>query len=370
MAEDLPGELDRVRRTWDALGRGDALSAIYGWPERRDWRVDEFLATGEREIDDFLARAEALGLPARREAALDFGCGVGRLTQALAARFDLAVGVDVAPSMIEAAERLNSFGERCRYVLNEQPSLPFDGGAFDLVYSNLVLQHMPTALGRAFVAELARVLRGGGLLAFQVPHDRVTLPRLSRRAVLAEVCADAEALELRPGGTYPLRVRVRNASSEPWSGADGHRALALGNHWVGADGALVGRDDGRTPLGRDVAPGEEVELELDVTAPAEPGEYVIELDVVQEQVGWFAERRKLSRRRSRPGRVRARVAAGAPPPPPTREETEPRMEMHALPREEVVALLEAAGARVLDVQRDSYAGPAWISLRYLATRDA
>lgn len=50
---------------------------------------------------------------------LDFGCGVGRLTQPLADHFNWFYGVDIVPSMIELANKYNPHGERCKYILNE-----------------------------------------------------------------------------------------------------------------------------------------------------------------------------------------------------------------------------------------------------------
>ena len=49
----------------------------------------------------------ARGLPRARALALDFGCGAGRLSRALAAHFEHVVGVDVSASMIETARALN-----------------------------------------------------------------------------------------------------------------------------------------------------------------------------------------------------------------------------------------------------------------------
>jgi len=51
------------------------------------------------------AYIESLGVEPSGGRALDFGCGLGRLTQPLAERFDEAVGVDIAASMIEGARR-------------------------------------------------------------------------------------------------------------------------------------------------------------------------------------------------------------------------------------------------------------------------
>ena len=184
-----------LQATWDALGSDDPLGVILGYPERRnDWDADEFFRTGEAEIDATLARADPFGLPERRARALDFGCGVGRLTQAMCRHFERADGVDIAPSMIAAAEQLNRHGQSCHYRLNESDSLAFlDSGSFDFVYSALVLQHMAPDLARSYLAELVRVLRPGGLLVFQVPSGRISASTASRGSF---------ACGIRPLGTW------------------------------------------------------------------------------------------------------------------------------------------------------------------------
>ena len=81
--------------------------------------------------------------PQEHRRALDFGCGVGRLTQALADYVDHAVGVDIAPSMIELARRHNTHGSRCEYIVNDTDHLSrFADQIFDVVYTGRVLQHI------------------------------------------------------------------------------------------------------------------------------------------------------------------------------------------------------------------------------------
>jgi hypothetical protein len=90
-----------------------------------------------------------------------------------------------------------------------------------------------------------------------------------------------------------LRVEVNNLSnvSRPALGAtDGSYQINLGNHWLDRQGRTVVRDDVRVALPRDLGPHEEVELLLTVTAPKEPGGYLLELDMVQERVAWFKQR--------------------------------------------------------------------------------
>ncbi|NIN67301.1 MAG: methyltransferase domain-containing protein, partial [Anaerolineae bacterium] len=82
------------------------------WPEKRGgrWSAEQFFETGRTDVHNMLLRLQSLGNRLNYGVALDFGCGVGRLTQALADEgFREVQGVDIAPSMIEAAEKLNRY---------------------------------------------------------------------------------------------------------------------------------------------------------------------------------------------------------------------------------------------------------------------
>jgi uncharacterized membrane protein len=46
----------------------------------------------------------------------------------------------------------------------------------------------------------------------------------------------------------------------------------------------------RSGLPRDLRPGEEAEIPLAITAPSAPGDYTLQIDLVQEMVSWFAEK--------------------------------------------------------------------------------
>jgi SAM-dependent methyltransferase len=156
---------------WDALGRANAFGAVL---TREDgalgsWESAEFFATGVADAERFVADLTALVPTVSRARVLDFGCGVGRVTRALAGYFDEAVGVDVAASMIDRACALDTDG-RCSFVLNDARDLQcFESGAFTVVYSRLVLQHIRPRLVRRYIPELIRVLAPGGVLTFQLP---------------------------------------------------------------------------------------------------------------------------------------------------------------------------------------------------------
>ena len=150
----------------------DPLWAVLTHPDKKKggWDPQEFFLTGVSEIDSVLRYLDSIHPLVNRECALDFGCGVGRITQALAPHFGRVIGLDVAPSMIERARAYNRHGSRCEYLLNDQPDLRILADRrFDFIYSNMTLQHMPLHLGKSYIAEFLRVLASGGLLLFQLP---------------------------------------------------------------------------------------------------------------------------------------------------------------------------------------------------------
>jgi SAM-dependent methyltransferase len=167
--------LKHVQQTYDALGADDPLYAVLSFPGKQGnrWDPEVFFNRGEKEIDAVLADLEARGVVVARRRALDFGCGVGRLTQALARHFEHVDGVDISRTMVEAANGYNRHGDRCNYHVNTVPDLSlFDNGAFDFVYSNITLQHIPPEASEGYIQEFFRVLAPGGIALFQVPSGR------------------------------------------------------------------------------------------------------------------------------------------------------------------------------------------------------
>jgi SAM-dependent methyltransferase len=146
--------------------------AVLTHPDKRGgrWDVDEFFATGVKDVNDVMARVDQHAIQLIRGRALDFGCGVGRLSQALAAHFDEVVGVDIAASMVDAARRLDHSGGRCTFVVNVTDDLSqFAAASFDFVYTHITLQHMAPRYSMRYIREFTRLLRPGGVVVFQVP---------------------------------------------------------------------------------------------------------------------------------------------------------------------------------------------------------
>lgn len=144
------------------------LVAQWFQPATALWRLFETEAVRER-------------LSARGRA-LDLGCGDGTLAPLLLERAGDArwSGVDLDPREVALARGTAVYRGLSAASAEE---LPFRTGAFDLVFSNSALEHMDD-LDRV-LAEAARVLRPGGVLAFTVPspgfHGNLLWPRLLRK---------------------------------------------------------------------------------------------------------------------------------------------------------------------------------------------
>jgi hypothetical protein len=99
--------------------------------------------------------------------------------------------------------------------------------------------------------------------------------------------------KFRVGQKEMLDVILRNTSSAVWPALprhDGRFQVHLGNHWLDENGKTFMADDGRSGLPFDIKPGKEVKMKLTVTPPSNPGDYILEIDVVQESVAWFAQK--------------------------------------------------------------------------------
>jgi SAM-dependent methyltransferase len=365
-------DLADLQRHWHAFGEQDPLWAILTDPTRKGgrWTPAEFFATGVAEITGFIDDAGAFGLPMARRRALDFGCGVGRLTQALAEHADRVIGLDVAPSMVAHAQRYNQHGDRVAYRVQAAPPLDgIDTRSIDLVYAGRVLQHIDPAYSRAYIAELARVVAPGGFLSFDVPGRWLDTPAMPGGALAPGAYRAGLDVTLRvDGDRLRVDVTVMNTSPVPWpAGA----AINAGNRWLTRDGAVVIADDQRAPVRLPLGPGQLTRLTLEVPRPVAPNAEVLEIDLVHEGVTWFAWQGSAAVRVDpATGRAPDLAAQAASTAPAAAADFEPVMEMHAVPRTDVEAILQAAGVTLLRVRPEAHCGPNWEAWRYDVTAGA
>jgi SAM-dependent methyltransferase len=395
--------MDRIKfrtlaRNWDTLGEVDPLFGVLSDPTKQGgrWDVDEFFESGRAHIKKWMRLIEEAAAPFAHSTCLDFGCGVGRLTIPLSEHFQRTIGVDVARSMIESARRFLGPADRCQFIVNTDPDLrQFPAATFDFVHSCLVLQHIPPEVSLRYIAECFRVTKPGGIVAFQMPAATRSDAEISALHALPDGAHVARLVIQNPPATLEgsermtIRAIVGNDSRVAWpEDIPAGRHICLANHWLHEDGAIAIPDDGRARLPRTIGPGDRAEVPLTVQAPSAPGRYILEIDLVQEQVCWFAEKgsqtarasvqvsktsRELATATSNGGRVHSARDQRLRPSLLTRflrwfRGGAPVFEMYTIPRAEMERVIAESGGVLVRAIDDNAAGPSWISYTYICRR--
>jgi hypothetical protein len=157
-----------------------------------------------------------------------------------------------------------------------------------------------------FLATALCVLLGGACRSGQqtmqtnasAPKANSTPGPLPATAFKAQITIVNPPAKLRVGQKETLTLKIKNASDVFWwarggevnTRNDNRYYIAAGDRWLRPDGSLLTNMDGRYGIGKDLKPGDETEIPLAITAPKEPGDYTLEVDLVQEQVAWFSDR--------------------------------------------------------------------------------
>jgi SAM-dependent methyltransferase len=168
-------DINDIHKNWTELGERDAMWVVLTDPDKKGgrWTEKEFFEHGRKEIQQVLRDLEEAKISLRFEKALDFGCGLGRLTQALGNYFARVDGVDVSATMIEQAKALNKSPEKVQYHLNVKTDLSaFESDSYDFIYSSICLQHIPTDYQLSYISDFMRLLKTGGIAYFQTIHAR------------------------------------------------------------------------------------------------------------------------------------------------------------------------------------------------------
>ncbi len=138
-----------------------------GWRyDLRGWFHDTFSFRGTfREL-----RQKTINLACIQpgEQVLDVGCGTGTLAIEVSCRVGRAgrvVGVDPGEEQIaHARSKAARRNLPIEFQIGVIEHLPFPDQTFDVVFSTLMMHHLPAPLKRQGLAEIARVLKPGGRL--------------------------------------------------------------------------------------------------------------------------------------------------------------------------------------------------------------
>jgi SAM-dependent methyltransferase len=178
--------ITRLKQDWDELARHDAFgSVLASWREDPAATHEDFFLRGKQELEYILGFCSRLRLTPALERALDFGCGTGRVAQALAWQFRECWGVDISHEMLSRARSHAAGVKNLRFVLNGDGLQFFADATFTFAYSSRVLQHVPSRHQvETYLSELVRVLKAGGVVVVQVPRWIPIKNRLQPRARL------------------------------------------------------------------------------------------------------------------------------------------------------------------------------------------
>lgn len=149
---------------------------------------------------------------------LDFGCGTGWLTIALARMGCNATGLDISPTAVGLArsvaknELMNADG-MANFTAYDGLRLPFSDETFDRIVCFDAFHHVLDQ--RSTIAEFARVLRPGGRVAFVEPGPNHSTTPQSQREMLQfkvienDVSMDTVALHASASGLNPPQMLVQ-----------------------------------------------------------------------------------------------------------------------------------------------------------------
>lgn len=195
-----------MRADWDRRAREDAnFYVAFG---RQQQQEDEFASTAAIITPAILVELNRLPEDMRQGRVLDIGCGPGRLMLALSQQFSEIHGIDISKEMIDLAKtRLADTANAHLHVGSGADLQPLQDGSFDLVYSYVVFQHIPSKeVVLNYMRESKRVLKPGGILCCQLRGQDPLPSELRPEAATWTGCTfkTEEILEFARKEEFPL----------------------------------------------------------------------------------------------------------------------------------------------------------------------
>ncbi|MDB4683218.1 class I SAM-dependent methyltransferase [bacterium] len=156
--------VNNMKSDWESRHKIEQMKAVMG----KDMPHEQFMSSGEEEVeklfDDF-TQIRAL----KSCIAIDFGCGPGRISNALSNIFGKVIAVDISSTALDSAKNNLKRHNNVHYILSEGESIPLGDSAADFFISFDVFQHMPSAdVQLNTLSEVSRVLKNNGTFFIQV----------------------------------------------------------------------------------------------------------------------------------------------------------------------------------------------------------
>ena len=175
-SEQLHAMLAGIAEKWQQYGKSEPYWSVIVSEDYKTTNIteniDRFYATGVDDVDLALRAVSRAGIdPSGFRAAIDFGCGVGRLTLALANRIGTVTGVDISPGHVALArKRAQAHGANnvsFEIISSVADILAIDKA--DFIMSLIVIQHNPPPVMAEIFRMLLDRLNVNGVAYIQIP---------------------------------------------------------------------------------------------------------------------------------------------------------------------------------------------------------
>jgi 2-polyprenyl-3-methyl-5-hydroxy-6-metoxy-1,4-benzoquinol methylase len=177
--EQLTELFAKIGAQWEHLGQTEphwsVLTNESYFQQNFQMNREAFYASGESELQMFDATLARAGVNrSGLQRCVELGCGVGRVTIGLAARFEQVLGMDVSAAHLEVAQAhvqglgLTNLRLSHLQAIGDVAKL----APYDVLYSRMVLQHNPPPVAARLLRDLLAGLRPGGVAFLQLPTYR------------------------------------------------------------------------------------------------------------------------------------------------------------------------------------------------------
>ena len=198
-----------MQRDWDARAMDNARYYVASGADQ--WTDEEFFASGQMTVDEQIANDMeniCQGKDPKQMRIIEIGCGVGRVTHALARIFGEVHAVDVSGEMITQAKQLAAGVKNAAFYKNNGMDLSvLPPGPYDFAFSTIVFQHISSReVIYNYLREVHRLLRPGALFKFDVQGNLTTEPT-ANDTWLGVPFSDADALAMAEACGFEPRYR-------------------------------------------------------------------------------------------------------------------------------------------------------------------
>ena len=174
--DDFSLILKHIENVWMQLGATEPHWSVVSTADFKATKIreniDRFNESGRAEVNNLKRLLKRVGVDASHvRTAVEYGCGVGRVTRWLATLFPNVIGIDVSESHLGLAreyfsqEGVGNVITKKISSLDEIKSLP----TYEFLYSKIVLQHNPPPVIHKILDTLSAQLAEGGIGVVQIP---------------------------------------------------------------------------------------------------------------------------------------------------------------------------------------------------------